>query len=242
MILVDNRIGSAEIAPLLSTSHILCQLEFADFAWGGHGPDGPVNVGTERKSLPDFLNSMTTGRLSGHQLIGLLRDYDHCYVIVEGIWRPNRKTGVLQKIGRGRKWVDAAQGSRRFMARDVYNFINTLQVICGVVVVATANRWETAKWLDSCHGWWGKEWEKHKSHLQWHKPSPAGAIQLVKPNLVARVASQFDGVGWDKARKIGKEFVGITEFMAATKKELTQIEGIGPKVADSIIKQRKGSK
>lgn len=234
MILVDSRTGSVEIAPLLQKP-IVCHLEYADFAFSGNGPSGPVNVGIERKALVDLLQSMTSGRLSGHQLIGLTQQYDWVYLLVEGIWRPDRHTGLLQHINRQGKWAAVSQGSRRFMARDIYSFINTLQVMCGVITVVTSNHWETAMWLTACHGWWNKDWDKHRSHLQFQKP--VVHARLSKPSLVTKVASQFTGIGWDKARKIGEEFGSIGELMEATEEELAEVEGIGPKLAEQIVRE-----
>ena len=234
MILVDYRTGSKELAPLLQDP-IICTLDFGDFAWSGNGPDGPVDVGVERKSLMDFLQSMSTGRLSGHQLIGLTNNYDWSYILLEGIYRPDKDSGMLQHINRKGKWSAVAQGSRRFMARDIYNFINTLQIMTGVIVVSTGNHWESAKWLTACSNWWNKAWDKHKSHLQFQKP--VEHAQLTKPTLVTRMASQLTGVGWDKARKIGQQFKTLTQLMDADRQDLEEIEGIGPKMADRIYKE-----
>jgi ERCC4-type nuclease len=231
MILVDDRTGSVEIAPLLQNP-VICRLEYADFAWSGNGPNGPVDVGVERKTLLDLLSSMTTGRLSGHQIIGLTQHYDWVYLLVEGIWKPDKDTGMLQHINRRGKWAPVAQGSRRFMVRDVYNFLNTLQVMCGIVTVTTSNHWETARWLTSCNGWWEKGWSKHKSHLQFQKPIVHA--QLSKPSLVTRMASQLTGVGWDKARKIGSQFPTMEMLMDASEEDLTSVEGIGPRMAERI--------
>lgn len=230
MILIDDRQGSVEVAPLLSSPNNICRLEFADFAWSGNGPKGQASIGVERKRLSDFLKSMTSGRLSGHQLIGMSQHFDHLYVLIEGIWRPDRDTGILE-TPRGGVWASIAQGSRRFMARDIYNFINTLQVICGIVVVVTSNVWETAKWLDSCYGWWGKKWSGHKSYLQFRESEYA---QLSKPNLTSRIACQLPGIGWDRARKLGERFTP-RELFEATEKELREIEGIGPTLANKIV-------
>ena len=235
MILVDDRIGAVELSPLLSSPTVTCRLEYADFAWSGNGPDGPVDVGVERKSLLDLLQSMTSGRLSGHQMVGLTQSYDWIYLLVEGVWRPDRHNGTLMRVGGKGKWIAASLGSRRFMARDIFNFFQTLQILCGVIVVQTGNKWESAKWLDSAHGWWSKEWTAHKSHLQFQRPT--AHAQLSKPNLVTRVASQFDGVGWDKARKIGEKFT-LPELMAASTSELMKIDGIGKKIALSIFEQK----
>lgn len=239
MIMVDDRAGSAEIAPHLMTSHMLCTLDYADFAWIGNGPEGPANVGVERKTIMDLLQSMTTGRLSGHQLIGLTQYYDFVYLLVEGVWRADKESGVLMRINKRGKWTAAAQGSRRFMARDVFNYLNSLAVLCNVVVITTSSRWETAKWLDSMWGWWDKGWEKHKSHLQFVKPTTHA--HLTKPSLVTRIASQFDGIGWDKARAIGEAFPRIWDFMVADMEDLMNIPGIGKVLAKSIIDQRGGS-
>lgn len=236
MILIDDRTGSAELEPLISAPSVVCRLDYADFAWSGNGPDGPVDVGVERKGLLDLLQSMTTGRLSGHQMVGLTAQYDWIYLLIEGVWRPDRKNGMLMRIGRGGKWIPAAQGSRRFMARDVYNFVQTLQVMCGVITVTTANRWETGKWLDSAHGWWSKRWSNHKSHLQFQKP--VTHAQLRKPGIVTRVATQFDGIGWDKARKIGDHFDSMWDFLNADEEELMEVGGIGKKLAKEIVEQR----
>lgn len=237
MILVDSRVGSAEIAPLLRNP-MVCFLEYADFAFSGNGPSGPVNIGIERKTLMDFLQSMTTGRLSGHQIIGLTQQYDWVYLLVEGIWRPDRHTGILQRIGRNGKWAAVAQGSRRFMARDIYNFINTLQVMCNIVTVTTSNQWETAMWLTAIHGWWQKGWGKHKSHLQFQKPVAHATLR--KPNLVTRMASQLTGVGWDKARKLGEQFPTIMDLVETTEEELMEIDGIGSKMAQQIMEELNG--
>lgn len=236
MILIDDRTGSAELEPLISCDTLVCRLDYADFAWPGFGPDGPVMVGVERKALHDFIQSMTTGRLSGHQLVGLTQQYDWVYIIVEGIWGPDRKTGIL-KTNRG-KWRTVHHGSRTFMARDLYNFINSMTILCGIVVVQTSNKWETGKWLEACHSWWQKDWDKHKSHLQFHKPVTYASLR--KPDLVTRVASQFDGIGWDKAKALGRRFPLLEDLLFATKEDLMEVDGIGPKLAESIIRQRNG--
>lgn len=236
MILVDDRVGSAEIAPYLSNQKILCRLDYADFAFNGNGPDGSVSIGAERKSLLDMLQSMTSGRLAGHQLIGLKDQYDFVYILIEGVWRPDNTSGVLMRTNGKGRWIAAAQGSRRFMARDLYAFCHTLTVLCGVHVVRTSNQQETGKWLDATYGWWNRPWKSHKSHEQWVKPTPTA--QLRKPNLATRVAAQFDGIGWDKARKIGEKF-SATDIMSVHPSRFEEVDGIGPKLAQSIADQRK---
>lgn len=121
------------------------------------------------------------------------------------------------------------------MARDVWAFLQSVSILCGVQVVTTSNQWETGRWLDTVYGWWSRPWAKHKSHLQWQKPQEYASLR--KPNLVTRLAAQLDGIGWDKARKMGEAFVDPLDFVTATEDELLGIDGIGPKLAKNVIKQ-----
>ncbi len=234
MILVDDRTGSKELYPYLPKPKILCQLEFADFAYSGNGPNGQVSIGVERKAIKDFLSSMTSGRLSGHQLIGLKKQYDYIYIILEGIWKPDPKDGRLLTLS-GKKWSPISQGSRRYMAREVWNFAQSLSVMANVMIVHTGSMRGTAQWLGANFAWWQKKWKAHKSHLQFHDPPVCAS--LVKPNLVTKIASQLDGVGWDKARKIGKRFSNLREMMDAGREDWTAIEGIGKKTTEKIMCQ-----
>ena len=235
MILIDSRTGSAELAPYLKTPKIICHLDYADFAFTGNGPQGPVFIGVERKALLDLLGSMTSGRLSGHQLTGLRDAYDHVYLLVEGIWKADRRSGVLMRPVK-RRWIPVTLGSRRFMARELYNFINTLAVICGVHVVFTSDPYETGQWLDATFAWWTKPWNKHTAHQQWHMPDEVASF--TKPSLTARLWAQFDGVGQDRAQKLAERFRLPEDIIFATMEALMQIPGIGKKGAESIIRQR----
>jgi ERCC4-type nuclease len=122
------------------------------------------------------------------------------------------------------------------MARDVYNFLNSMSIICGIQVVRTSNKHETAHWLDATYRWWSKEWSRHKSHDQFQKP--ADHAQLSKPSLATRMWLQFDGIGWDKARALGNQFPHPSDIMTASEKGLMRVAGIGKGLARSIIKQR----
>src|ERR1035437_1169131 len=69
MILIDKRIGSADLlAPLQAAGFDaqLVELAFGDLAFEGKGPNGTtLNVGVELKRLGDLVSSLRTGRLAG---------------------------------------------------------------------------------------------------------------------------------------------------------------------------------
>ena len=115
MIQIDERTGSAELQSLFppGVPTIVGRLEFGDFAFLGNGPeDEPVSIGVERKGIRDLLNSMVTGRLVGHQLIGLVNNYHYVYIVVEGLWRFNPTDGMMEEHSNG-GWVPIQLGSRR---------------------------------------------------------------------------------------------------------------------------------
>jgi len=211
----------------------LVRLEYADFMLTGHAEDGDITVGVERKKLSDFVNSMCSGRLSGHQLIGLMNSYHYIYLVIEGGFRANPQNGILE-VWRGREWVEYSVGKRRFMARDLWLFMNTLTVVCGLHCYHTARTSDTARYIMALHHWWGKEYAEHKGHLQ---PHTGRVVELSKQTLVRRVASCLDGVGWEKSKAIDQRFGTVGELVNATPEELRGIEGIGKGLSQSIIEQ-----
>lgn len=235
MIYVDDRSGSAELAPLLSSPHRIQRLSYADFSFLGNGPTGPATFGLERKAILDLVSSIDSGRLSGHQLIGLLGEYDRTYIIVEGRWRARPRDGILERMV-GKRWRAVEFGTRRFSAKYVINFLNTLSMAAGVTVWYTEDVAQTAYWLDTTYAWAQKEWEAHSSHLKAYSPPPP-YIYLRKPGVVQRVAKELaGGVGWDKGRAIAEHFPTVLSLAMAGEKELRAVPGIGKKLAADIMK------
>ena len=111
MILVDTRAGSNElIEPLLKAGLPVeeATLEFGDLAFLGRGEGGKkLTIGIEHKKMGDLVQSMTGGRLAGHQLPGMLGMYDRCWLIAEGDWLthggPAARTGLSERQCRARR-------------------------------------------------------------------------------------------------------------------------------------------
>jgi ERCC4-type nuclease len=238
MVLIDDRRGSVELAKHIPADKEILRLEFADFAWTGNGPAGPVVIGVERKTIRDLVNCMVDGRFVGHQLPGLLRAYDVVYLVVEGMWRRNPATGMLEsKAGKEWRLLMGSKGARPL------SFLHTLTHLAGVRTWRTSHQRETGWWVAECHDWWQKPWDRHKSLQHFHVsqgPRVVGGEVLMEdaPSLVARIAKEFSGVGWDRARAIGEAFGSLREFMAADEVVLAVIPGIGKKTAHNIVKER----
>src|SRR4051812_2144692 len=96
MIYIDPRAGSSALKAQLpralvgENSNIPSDVEFV-----GYGPDGPMLIGIEYKSVSDCLTSMTDGRLTGTQLPRMRESYDRRYLLIEGPLRVSAD-GILE--------------------------------------------------------------------------------------------------------------------------------------------------
>ncbi len=241
MITIDNRIGSKELYRHIP--HNMCRLdrlEFGDVAFTGKGKDkSTVLIGIERKTIGDFVNSMSTGRLSGHQLIGLSNSYDYSYIIIEGMWRGD-KDGMLE-VYNGKRWKKLSFGRREWYYNGVEGLIETLSLQGGMQVRKTYGmskiaclRATAGKIMELHHYWNSKEYEEHRSHLQFNR---SDAIALTKQSLVRRVANQLSGVGWKRAKEIDKHFNSVVSMCVSDEQDWFNIEGIGKTLSKQIVKE-----
>lgn len=240
MIWVDRRIGSNDLPQYLIPLGIPTQLtglEYGDCCWLGHGPQGVQPVGVELKTVSDLLNSLTSGRLVGHQIPGLVKDYPLArYLVIEGPYRPGDQ-GVLE-VPRGRGWEPAGRGGRNWMYRDLEAWLVTLEEMGGIRIRRTYGRQETAQWIKAAWGWWQKEWSDHKGHRA-HYVQGTSAL-FTKPSLRIRVALELPGVGFDRAQSIAAHFGSVRAMCEADSSDWEQIGGIGRILSARIVKALNG--
>lgn len=152
-------------------------MPFGDVAFQGFGPKGVVSVGIEYKKFGELLDAITTGRLVGHQLRGMILGkvedgevgagkFDVNYLLIEGIFTVDPKNGLLQIRKRVKRngywkseWADAGRGGRRWSYAQLMEFLNGLP--CRVLI--TRSQMETCHTLFALHQWWSKPWEKHSA-------------------------------------------------------------------------------
>lgn len=240
VIAIDPRIGSKELLPYFKPFGVevdLVPLEFGDVAWWGNGPTGLEFVGVERKVLTDLIQSMRSKRLSGHQLPGLLKTYDHIYLLIEGVWRCGKSGEIEEYYGR-RGWCPVrVGGSRGVLYTEVEHYLATLEHLCGVRVVMTSDEERTVAWCVSRYRWWTeKEWEKHDSHVQIYAPyregerngggrgSSRGTFRPRTIGLTELWAAQLEGVN-KKAYEVGKRFKSPMEMANASEQEWVKLLG-----------------
>lgn len=234
IIFIDQRRGSAELAPLINDS-VLVQLEYGDCFWIGNGPNGDVDIGVERKTVGDLINSISTGRLSGHQIPGLTSRYYRSYLIIEGRTRENACTGELEVEVRG-KWTTLDRGGRRFSWKGMWAYLTTIETMTGITIRETENIRHTASLIKALHDWWQKPWDKHTGHLLMYKPRDrTAAMGMGKPSLVRRVAAELPAIGWVRSRDVEKKFKTIKSMVDATVDDWRSIPGIGAVTAKTVV-------
>ncbi len=251
MIYVDDREGSGDlVSPLqrLGVGAETLRMDFGDVAWLGNGPEGShtVSCGVEIKKIRDLMTSIQDGRLSGHQLPGLCRQYDVRYLLVEGWWRPGPE-GILE-IGKevidkpdftGIKWFPLEFGRRRYLYQEVDKALNSMAIKAGVYLILTDTRHETAWAIRDLYSWWtDKEWEEHRSHLGLHRVEDTAL--LVPPSLRRRVAQELPGVGHQKSATVAAYFKTTWDMVNADEKAWREIAGIGKTLATRIVTMIRG--
>jgi ERCC4-type nuclease len=213
---------------------IVVTLDFGDISISGNGPDGLVSVGFERKKIRDLVNCIATGRLGGFQIPGMLKEYFHSYLIVEGVWKDS-KDGMLVLLGR--LWKNVAHGKRVFHSADVHKYLNTISVMSGVTVLYTESPKDTANRVMVLHDWWNRPWSSHHSLTGVYKPPVAGLFgSISKPSFLKKVAMDLPGVGNTRAGEVEKKFRTFPCMMSATEKEWATIPGIGKKSIEMVMR------
>lgn len=250
MIQVDDRAGSAQLAPLLRQRGYpveLGRMEFGDASFMGVGPDGsPISVSAEVKSLDDLTKCLTDGRFSGHQLPGLVMSYDSVWLLLVGVWRP-RNDGVLeyqQQRGKGAGyWRVLEIGRRQFMWRDLESFLLTLQIKGGIRVMRVDDYPTAAMFLGTLYSWWTKGWTEHESHLQMHDSMRGELFDralLTRPSLLRCISAQLPSIGKAKSADVANRFKTVLAMANAAESEWVGIPGIGKTIAHKVYTAIRG--
>jgi hypothetical protein len=246
MITIDNRAGSAQIAPLLRQRGYpveLGRMDFGDASFLGTGMDGaPVTIGVEVKGLHDVLQCIKDARFAGHQLPGLLQTYDQVWLLVVGVFRSRHRDGVLEyQMQRGKGegyWQNASHGRRRSMLyHDFMSWLMTAQMKAGIRVAVVDDYQQATLWLGCLYSWWQRGWEEHGSHLQVYdgmRDLLFDRALLVRPSVTRCVAAQLPNIGKEKSNAVAGRFKSVQAMVEATEAEWMSIPGIGKEIAHKV--------
>lgn len=233
MIAVDQQTGSKDLtAPLeaLGLPIVATMLKSADLSFEGRGIGGtPVNIGIEHKTMEDLVQAIRTGRLVGTQLpkmLGPKGAYDHGWLIAEGQWRINRKTGALQLLGRPKRrrfgppsaeWADARG---RMSGAEFEKHLFTLEIVGGLHVHFARDRQASLQFIANLYYWWtDKNLDQHSSHVGQH--TPHGFLPL---SDFRDVVSRFPHVGVRTSAFVEAHFDGnLLQACCASAKDWAEV-------------------
>lgn len=203
---VDERIGSKELVKPLTAVGLpaeITHLDFGDVAFLGRGESGAsVDIGIELKTLGDCISSLRSGRLAGHQLPGLVKAYEHVWLVVEGYWRHDEQGRIITFQGKNRGWR-VAPGSMQ--AGELEKQLLTLEMTGGLHVRYTNSRRDTVRFLCNLYRWWtDNDLSGHRSHLRVHH-TPT----LIPISSERRTLTTLPGLGIKAAGVAEKHFMGL---------------------------------
>lgn len=221
MLLVDPRKGSGDLVEpfkRIGIPAVAHQMAFGDCAFVGNGPGGGViQVGVEVKKIPDLVDCIVSGRLAGHQLVGLVEAYDERWLVVEGAWRVSQ-AGVLEiKDPKKHFWFPIRSRGRGWMFREVMGYMLTLSIIGGLKIWHTYDRDETVRFVGCLYRWWTeKAYHEHKSlktfvdykgRVVADSKEPRD-VRLGRPTPFRRLVKEFPQIGWERSVDVERLFGG----------------------------------
>lgn len=253
MIRLDDREGSKQLLQPLQrrvgkANVTLTRLEFGDACFMGYGLQGArtESIGIEVKKLPEFLSSISTGRLAGHQIPGMLEDYDVNWLVIQGDWKTQKVGGPLGFYRKGKKRVPFSGSSfqpfnfsqQAHSYTGAMKFTITQLMYNGVHTWRTSGPAETADAIEAIYFWSRTKPDRHKSHRVIYTPQVRtdGRVALVPPSIRMKVAAQLPGISSTKAEAIAKAFPSVAMMVDATREEWESIPGIGKKLAEGIMR------
>jgi len=243
MILVDPRVGSKHLLDPLNLK-VNCtvkgsRLHSADVCFEGNGPDGPIAIGIELKKLRDMLGSMRSERLAGDQVVKMAHDYEMCFIIIEGIWKPNSwNDDLMTMMGRVMRPLNlsAGTGTRKpitFKYGELFKHIISLSVLKNVIVLWSSGPVETVAQIAHLYAWWQRDWEAHRStdpiKLQTE-------VTFTNVSLLRKMAAELPGIGWVRSKEVEKAFISVFHMVNASQEEWQKIPGIGRGTANKAWK------
>jgi len=238
VVLIDDRDGSRDLlaCPSLQGRGVLGRLDFGDAMLTGHGPDGStISVGVEVKSVSDLLSSISTGRLGGHQIPGMLRTFDYSWLLVYGVVRPGHD-GSLEVRGKGKSWRKFHIGKRAVPWSYLEGFLLTATMTSGLKFKHVYDYNEAARWIAVLDHWLEKPWENHKGLSVFDTSGTTAVLPESDPveAQIAKTAASLPNIGWDRAWKAARHFDSVIDMVTAPESGWKEIAGIGPVIAKTV--------
>lgn len=249
MILLDYREESpssrrkrelADIIRRFGVAVEITDLQFGDAAIQGYGEGrSSITVGIEMKRLHDALSCIDSGRIAGHQRIGMVHSglYNEAYFLIEGMWRPHDPKGYLMESRDGKVWYECKPSGRPVMYDKLRRYLFSVGR-AGAQVIYTRDIVHTAFDLVQLYHYYQKK--DHTSMLQ--KQQFSIPVLTKKPPLIRRWAMEIEDVGLQKLDAVQHLFKTPQGLANSGELEWLAIPGVGLKTAQSIVAEIEGKR
>ena len=213
-------------------------------------------VCVERKKIGDLVACITNGRFLFQMQNCKEAGADYLCLILEGRYRRNPDDGLLEvpvwgfnprTNHRAEVW-EPVKPTMMFSRFDQY--LTELQRDVGIIVKYTENVRGTADVILALYQNFQTPQDGHHSLNQIFKP-PTPSVQLVRPSLVRRIASELNGIGWEWSAVVADRFKSVKEMVSADVAIWSGLEKeygngkkrrLGKKTAEKIVKSLGGDK
>lgn len=227
MLLVDSRAGSRDLvkplAKVLGVDKVEeTTLDFGDVAFTGRGVnDTPIDIGIEHKQLADIVACCRDGRFAGHQLPGMRKMYDFCWLMIEGQWSADAAGLITTYQGPHRGWRPLPGKMR---ASEFEKHVLTFEMCGGVHVRYTNTRADSVRAIVDLYRWFtDKPMDMHTSHLAAHQPAVLGPVSDFR-----RAVMSWPGIGAKFSKAVEKRFKGnLKDAVMLNTAEWAEIEHDG---------------
>lgn len=205
MIFVDRAVGSKELEGPLRERGLPVEaihLPFGDIAFMGRGERGaPLYIGIELKKVGELATSLHTKRFQGHQLLGLVKDFDRRYLLIEGDFHHDDQGRATVFRGKGPKPLMGVSSAVTF-EQEILN----IQTRGGVWVRHTTTRRDTLRFITAAYRYWtDKDLDEHKSHMAVYAPDLDGGLLTPPSDFRKALQVLLPGIGFAASKQIEEE-------------------------------------
>ena len=203
MILIDAATGSNELAEPLRRMGLpveVTHLDFGDIVFSGRGEGGaPLYIGIELKKIGEFVESIRSKRFQGHQLLGLTKDFDRRYLLLEGDFTSDIKGRAMVFRGKGKPKPLAGAGNALALEQEIIN----LGTRGGMWVKETTSRRNTLRFIEAVYRYWtDKDLDEHKSHMAVYAPDLDRGLLVPTSDFRRVLVVLLPGIGLATSRAV----------------------------------------
>ena len=239
MLLVDRRAGSKELVKPLRKKGlevVETELQFGDLAFIGKGEGGAdVHIGLEYKRLSDLVSSMRTGRLEGHQLLGMRGAgpdefplYDFAYLLVEGdVLYDGRGVLLERKVRRSRTELVPMHGTMN--VAEFKKRLHVLHLRGGLNTIYARTFEQSVDELEILYRvWTDKALDEHSSHLAIYNAPPLLPISQCRKTL-----SSLPGLGFARSAGAQRAFGSVRNAICASVADWANVDMDGRRLGEA---------